>query len=65
MKQSPGKARASWPRMESTKMYLVYSPSQGIFDCSADCAQYLAGTREAIVSGVSVCVWIVPGTLGD
>lgn len=46
------------------QMYLVYSPSRYVIEpCSADCAQYLAGTREAIVSGPSVCVWIVPGTM--
>ncbi len=47
-------------------MYLVYSPTRYVIEpCSADCAQYLAGEREPIISGPSVCVWIVPGTIED
>lgn len=45
-------------------MYLVYSPSRDVIEnCSADCAQYLAGTRMPIIHGPSVCVWMVPDTV--
>lgn len=45
-------------------MFFIYSMNSGeIYAISADAAQYAAGTRDAIVSGASVCIWMVPGTV--
>ncbi len=45
-------------------MYLIYAGALGVFDCSAELAEWISGHRS-LQSEPTLCVWLIPGTHAD